>query len=170
MSNSDVRSPIITLGSTSFFHVRLNNLYVVAVTKSVHTLHATTFCWRLTASPRRNNANAAMVFEYCYRFISICKSYFGKLDEESVKNNFVLIYELIDGAPPFPLFLYLALKIYLSDSEIIDFGYPQNSEIDALKTFIMTESIVSSPTAAVSPIRTDFIVFVEVHSRKKVRK
>jgi len=38
-----------------------------------------------------------MVFEFCYRFISIAKSYFGKVDEESVKNNFVLIYELIDG-------------------------------------------------------------------------
>ena len=45
----------------------------------------------------RNNANAALVFEFCYRVISICKSYFGKVDEESVKNNFVLIYELIDG-------------------------------------------------------------------------
>lgn len=33
VSNSDVRSPIITLGSTSFFHVRTNNLYVMAVTK-----------------------------------------------------------------------------------------------------------------------------------------
>jgi AP-2 complex subunit mu-1 len=50
----------------------------------------------------RNNANAALVFEFCYRFINICKSYFGKIDEESIKNNFVLIYELIDGAsrPP----------------------------------------------------------------------
>jgi len=45
----------------------------------------------------RTNANAALVFEFCYRFISIAKSYFGKVDEESVKNNFVLIYELIDG-------------------------------------------------------------------------
>ena len=46
----------------------------------------------------RCNANAALVFEYCYRFNAIAKSYFGKVDEESVKNNFVLIYELIDGA------------------------------------------------------------------------
>ena len=45
----------------------------------------------------RTNANAALVFEFCYRFINICKSYFGKIDEESVKNNFVVIYELIDG-------------------------------------------------------------------------
>ncbi|KAF8912192.1 Mu homology domain-containing protein [Gymnopilus junonius] len=108
VSNSDVRSPIITLGSTSFFHVRVNNLYVVAVTKT--------------------NANAALVFEYCYRFINICKAYFGKFDEESVKNNFVVIYELID--------------------EINDFGYPQNSEIDTLKTYITTESIVSASIAA----------------------
>lgn len=78
MSNPDVRSPIITLGSTSFFHVRVNNLYVVAVTKT--------------------NANAALVFEFCYRFINICKSYFGKMDEESIKNNFVVVYELVDGA------------------------------------------------------------------------
>jgi len=33
ISNPDVRSPIITLGSTSFFHVRLNNVYIVGVTK-----------------------------------------------------------------------------------------------------------------------------------------
>ncbi|KAI0053981.1 clathrin adaptor mu subunit [Auriscalpium vulgare] len=108
ISSSDVRSPIVTLGSTSFFHVRINNLYLVAVTK--------------------NNANAALVFEFCYRVISIGKSYFGKMDEESVKNNFVLIYELLD--------------------EINDFGYPQNSEIDTLKTYITTESIVSSQIAA----------------------
>ncbi|KAJ3514203.1 hypothetical protein NLJ89_g2505 [Agrocybe chaxingu] len=99
VSNSDVRSPIITLGSTSFFHVRINNLYVVAVTKT--------------------NANAALVFEFCYRFINICKSYFGKIDEEAVKNNFVVIYELIDG-----------------------------DEIDTLKSYITTESIVSTSIAA----------------------
>ncbi|KIK63884.1 hypothetical protein GYMLUDRAFT_196876 [Collybiopsis luxurians FD-317 M1] len=104
VSNPDVRSPIITLGSTSFFHVRVNNLYVVCVTKT--------------------NANAALVFEFAYRFINICKSYFGKMDEESIKNNFVVVYELVD--------------------EINDFGYPQNSEIDTLKTYITTESVVSS--------------------------
>lgn len=52
----------------------------------------------LTALEHRCNANAALVFEFIYRFNTIAKSYFGKLDEESVKNNFVLIYELIDGA------------------------------------------------------------------------
>lgn len=63
------------------------------------------------------------MFEFCYRFINISKSYFGKIDEEAIKNNFALVYELID--------------------EICDFGYPQNSEIDTLKSYITTESVVS---------------------------
>ena len=35
--------------------------------------------------------------------------------------------------------------------EIIDFGYPQNSETDTLKTYIATESIRASPAAVVRP-------------------
>jgi len=103
IANPDVRSPILTLGSTTFLHVRHLNLYLACVTKT--------------------NANAALVFEFCYRVIALGRSYFGKLDEESVKNNFVLIYELLD--------------------EIIDFGYPQNSETDTLKMYITTESVKS---------------------------
>ncbi|KAF9282518.1 hypothetical protein BGZ68_005929 [Mortierella alpina] len=103
ISNSDVRSPILTFGATSFFHVRHENLYIVALTK-----------W---------NANAALVFEFCYRFINIGRSYFGKLDEVAVKENFVVIYELLD--------------------EVLDFGYPQNSDADTLKLYITTESVKS---------------------------
>jgi len=77
ISNAQVRSPILTLGSTTFSHVKHENIYLVAVTKS--------------------NANAALVFEFLYRLITLGKSYFGKFDEEAVKNNFVLIYELLDG-------------------------------------------------------------------------
>lgn len=77
ISNPQVRSPILTLGSTTFSHVKHENIYLVAVTKS--------------------NANAALVFEFLYRLIMLGKSYFGKFDEEAVKNNFVLIYELLDG-------------------------------------------------------------------------
>ncbi len=77
ISNSQVRSPILTLGSTTFSHVKHENIYLVAVTKS--------------------NANAALVFEFLYRLIALGKGYFGKFDEEAVKNNFVLVYELLDG-------------------------------------------------------------------------
>jgi AP-2 complex subunit mu-1 len=57
--------------------VKHENIYLVAVTKS--------------------NANAALVFEFLYRLVVLGKGYFGKLDEEAVKNNFVLVYELLDG-------------------------------------------------------------------------
>lgn len=45
----------------------------------------------------KHNINAAMVFEFLNRFADTMQSYFGKMNEENVKNNFVLIYELLDG-------------------------------------------------------------------------
>ena len=78
ISNPSVRSPILTLGSTTFSHVKHENIYLVAVTKS--------------------NANAGLVFEFLYKLIALGRGYFGgKLDEEAIKNNFVLVYELLDG-------------------------------------------------------------------------
>ena len=47
-----------------------------------------------------------MVTSVPAQVVSLCKSYFGgEFSEQSIKNNFVLIYELLD--------------------EIMDFGYPQ---------------------------------------------
>ena len=48
-----------------------------------------------------------MTWKYVFlQVVSLCKSYFGgEFSEQSIKNNFVLIYELLD--------------------EIMDFGYPQ---------------------------------------------
>ncbi|OAP57010.1 hypothetical protein AYL99_09122 [Fonsecaea erecta] len=111
ISNAQVRSPILTLGSTTFSHVKHENIYLVAVTKS--------------------NANAAVVFEFVYKFIALGKQYFGKFDEEAVKNNFVLIYELLD--------------------EILDFGYPQNTDIDVLKMYITPDNISSAIRSVSAP-------------------
>ena len=48
--------------------------------------------------------------------VTLCKSYFGgEFSEQSIKNNFVLIYELLD--------------------EIMDFGYPQVSQLIFTITF-----------------------------------
>lgn len=38
-----------------------------------------------------------MVFEFLNKLVSVMQSYFGKITEENIKNNFVLIYELLDG-------------------------------------------------------------------------
>jgi AP-2 complex subunit mu-1 len=95
ISNAQVRSPILTLGSTTFSHVKHENIYLVAVTKS--------------------NANAALTFEFLYRFVGLGRGYFGKFDEEAVKNNFVLVYELLDGGfLNFFFFFFLGTLIYFS--------------------------------------------------------
>ena len=39
----------------------------------------------------------AMVFEFLNKMVVVMNSYFGKITEENIKNNFVLIYELLDG-------------------------------------------------------------------------
>lgn len=72
-----VRSPVTNIARTSFFHTKRGNVWIAAVT--------------------RQNVNAAMVFEFLFKVVEVMQSYFGKLTEENIKNNFVLIYELLDG-------------------------------------------------------------------------
>lgn len=122
ISNAQVRSPILTLGSTTFSHVKHENIYLVAITKS--------------------NANAALVFEFLYRLIALGKGYFAKFDEEAVKNNFVLVYELLDGRSTM---IWTATRL-TGIPEILDFGYPQNTETDTLKMYITTEGVKSERT------------------------
>jgi len=51
-----------------------------------------------------------------YKLLAVFKEYFKSVEEESVKDNFVLIYELLD--------------------EMMDNGYPQATEPKILKEFI----------------------------------
>jgi AP-2 complex subunit mu-1 len=109
--------------------VKHENIYLVAITKS--------------------NANAALVFEFLYRLIALGKGYFGKFDEEAVKNNFVLVYELLDGLPTRLAFIctsYVNRHPLTILTEILDFGYPQNTETDTLKMYITTEGVKSERT------------------------
>ena len=76
-ARQQVRSPVTNIARTSFFHIKRSNVWLAAVTKQ--------------------NVNAAMVFEFLIKMVNIMQSYFGKVSEENIKNNFVLIYELLDG-------------------------------------------------------------------------
>jgi hypothetical protein len=39
-----------------------------------------------------------MVFQFLYQLIEVFKAYFGnEFDEEALRDNFVLVYELFDG-------------------------------------------------------------------------
>ena len=100
-ARQQARFPVVNIARTSFFYTRRSNIWLCAVAKQ--------------------NINASMVFEFLTKMIDIMQSYFGKITEENVKNNFVLIYELLD--------------------EILDFGYPQNSDTGVLKTFITQQGV-----------------------------
>lgn len=82
-ARQQVRSPVTNIARTSFFHIKRGNVWICAVARS--------------------NVNAAMVFEFLNRFADTMQSYFGKLNEDNVKNNFVLIYEILDGECTCPL-------------------------------------------------------------------
>ena len=88
--------PVKIVGQTVFYHIRVNSLYIVALS--------------------RNNNNAAVVFEVLHKIVEVFQAYFNKLDEETIKSQYVLIYELLD--------------------EILDFGYPQFCTKDELQSLI----------------------------------
>ena len=46
----------------------------------------------------RTNANAAAVLLFLHKLRDILTTYFGELEEESLRDNFVIAYELLDEA------------------------------------------------------------------------
>jgi len=90
-------SPVKRIENCSFLYTRHLNMFFVAVTRS--------------------NVNPALVFEYLFQLIRILKGYLGdEFDENAMRNNMTLIYELMD--------------------ETMDHGYPQNCAVDVLKLYI----------------------------------
>ncbi|GCE97199.1 clathrin associated protein complex medium subunit [Zygosaccharomyces mellis] len=88
INNLDVRSPILTLGSTTFHHIRSNG---------------SDSLWLVTVS--RTNANSGAIWEFLYKFNAILDAY-GLTREEKLKEDFMLCYEILDivlGAGGIPL-------------------------------------------------------------------
>lgn len=83
----------------AFFHVRHLNLIVLG-----------TAC---------HDINAFMVFAFLHKFVDVLKSYLKEVVEESVRDNFVIIYELLD--------------------EMMDNGYPQHTDHELLKEYIKSD-------------------------------
>lgn len=90
------RSPVKTIGDTHFLYIKVGNMYAVAVSAG--------------------NAQCAIAFQFLHEVVKVLKAYFGDFTEESIRNNFVLIYELLD--------------------EVLDYGFPQNCSTDVLKMYI----------------------------------
>lgn len=64
----------------------------------------------------KKNANCMVILSFLYRLVDVFQEYFNELEEESIRDNFVITYELMD--------------------EMMDFGYPQSTEAKILKDFI----------------------------------
>jgi len=92
--------PVFEEDGINYIYVQHNNLYLLSVT--------------------RRNADATMILLYLYNLIKILEEYFHVLEEESIRDNFVITYELLD--------------------ETMDFGYPQTTQTQLLKQFITSQA------------------------------
>ncbi|CAA3001994.1 AP-4 complex subunit mu [Olea europaea subsp. europaea] len=94
--------PVFSLDGVNYIHVKVVGLLFVATT--------------------RNNLPPSLVLELLQRVARVIKDYLGILNEESLRKNCVLVYELLD--------------------EVIDFGYIQTTSTELLKSYIFNEPIV----------------------------
>ncbi|XP_073987284.1 adaptor protein complex 1, mu subunit [Rhodnius prolixus] len=92
-------TPLIQTSECTFAFIKYNNLYIVSTTKK--------------------NANVALVFVFLHKIVQVMTEYFKEIEEESIRDNFVVIYELLD--------------------ELIDFGYPQTTDSKILQEYITQE-------------------------------
>jgi AP-1 complex subunit mu len=86
----------------TFVYIRHSNVYLVAAT--------------------RRNSNATMILAFLYKLVDVFTDYFRDVQEESIRDNFVVIYELLD--------------------EMMDNGFPQVSESKVLREYIKNEAHV----------------------------
>ncbi|XP_020939449.1 AP-1 complex subunit mu-2 isoform X1 [Sus scrofa] len=89
-------APLLSHGRVHFLWIKYSNLYLVATTLK--------------------NANASLVYSFLYKTVEVFSEYFKELEEESIRDNFVIIYELLD--------------------ELMDFGFPQTTDSKILQEYI----------------------------------
>ncbi|KAK9324127.1 Mu homology domain-containing protein [Lipomyces orientalis] len=97
---SSVVPPCFSHEGINYLYIRHSNLYILALTK--------------------RNSNAAEILLFLHKVVQVLTEYFKELEEESIRDNFVIIYELLD--------------------ELMDFGYPQTTETKILKEYITQQS------------------------------
>uniref|UniRef100_A0A0N5BAC6 MHD domain-containing protein n=1 Tax=Strongyloides papillosus TaxID=174720 RepID=A0A0N5BAC6_STREA len=99
MEEEGIQSPLIEYEDCSFVYIKTNNIYLVSMAKK--------------------NINVTLVLSFLYKCVQVFGEYFKDVEEESIRDNFVIIYELLD--------------------EMMDFGYPQTTEGKILQEYITQE-------------------------------
>jgi len=113
--------PVFQLDGISYLYLKNNGLYFVGTT--------------------RQNVSPSLMMELLVRLTKVFKDYCGVLSEESIRKNFILLYELLD--------------------ETLDFGYAQGISTEMLKAFVFNEPSLGPKTGAVGGLIGGF--------KKKVR-
>lgn len=72
---------------------------------------------RIVVAVTKRNSNAGTILLFLHKLIEVFTEYFKELEEESIRDNFVIIYELLD--------------------EMMDFGYPQTTEVKILQEYVI---------------------------------
>uniref|UniRef100_R7WGA3 MHD domain-containing protein n=1 Tax=Aegilops tauschii TaxID=37682 RepID=R7WGA3_AEGTA len=94
--------PVFNIDGVNYVHVKVAGLFFVVTTMV--------------------NISPSLLLELLQRIARVTKDYLGVLNEDSLRKNFILVYELLD--------------------EVIDFGYPQTTSTEALKSYIFNEPIM----------------------------
>lgn len=76
-------SPILHDEGVTYIYLQHSNVYLLAVT--------------------RQNVNATAVMTFLHRLIEMFKYYFETVEEESIRDNFVTVYELLDEVSIAPM-------------------------------------------------------------------
>ncbi|CTQ40798.1 AP-1 complex subunit mu [Babesia microti strain RI] len=89
--------------------------------KPVFVVDGTIFCWIFHngvyfLATSTQNFNVLSTITFLHHLLKVLINYFRVVSDESIRDNFVITYELLD--------------------EMADFGYPQSTEIHVLKEFI----------------------------------
>lgn len=106
--------PFVHSQGINYIFINHNNLYLCALT--------------------RKNENIMAIIVFLLKLIEVLTQYFKSLEEESIRDNFVIIYELLD--------------------EMMDYGVPQTTDTKILKEYITQDYyklVRSTPSHLVQP-------------------
>ena len=106
------QSPIFNCDGVNFVNVKKSDIYIVLATL--------------------DNISPCYYLEILNTLQKVIKDECGVLSEESIRKNFVLIYEIIN--------------------EMFDFGYPQLSSTEEIKNFVFTEPVMMMKLSYLAPI------------------
>eukprot|EP01006_Ploeotia_vitrea_P019404 TRINITY_DN51600_c0_g1_i1.p1 TRINITY_DN51600_c0_g1~~TRINITY_DN51600_c0_g1_i1.p1 ORF type:complete len:470 (-),score=65.33 TRINITY_DN51600_c0_g1_i1:598-2007(-) len=104
--------PFFNVEGVNYTYVKRNNLLFVLTT--------------------RHNCSPSLLVEILQRVTKLLKDYLAVLNEDSLRKNFTLVYEILD--------------------EVIDFGYIQETSTEKLRPYIFNEPIAVENVVVAKPV------------------